>query len=89
MKKIRGVLINDENDKYPRRTSGEILCVCGGQFITEQSTTGNGQDTHCIYRVHCKWCQCSTPWLCHEGSCIETIANSIGIRKEPKRKQCY
>lgn len=89
MKKIHGVFMNEQTDKYPRRTSGKILCSCGGQLITEQTTAGHCQDQHYIYRVHCKWCPFSTPWLSYEGSCIEIIANSIGIRKEPERNQCH
>jgi hypothetical protein len=62
-----------------------LLCQCGGEFVTEQSTRGNLADEHDIYRVHCKWCPASSRWLCHEYDCLIELTEGMGIRSTTKK----
>jgi len=73
--------MRDKNEKYPKPTPGSLLCQCGGQLITERTDTGNGENVHDIFRVHCAWCPMSTIWTCNEASCLDLLFDGMPIRR--------
>jgi hypothetical protein len=70
------------SEEYPRRT-GSVLCQCGGELITERTTSGQLADEHDVFRVHCERCPMSSRWLCHEADCLEEIIDGMGLRRKP------
>jgi hypothetical protein len=69
-----------EDKEYPRST-GPILCHCGGRLVTERTTQGQLADEHDVFRVHCSWCPMSSRWLNYESDCLEEIIHGADLRR--------
>ena len=82
MRKNKILETSAANEKFPRQTFGSVICQCGGDLITERTTSGQLADEHDVFRVHCNRCPMSSRWLCYETDCLEEIIDGMGLRRK-------